>query len=144
MSKSKSAPGTTNFIDGFRVSSSDVEVGNSLDATARVTLKTNGNITYLSNDTTLTDRHWWFPNQAGVGSGKWVYTSAAGPGAADVTGPLNTWVQLTSDQAFELKILGSVPPVVTKSATLYHVFANSAGGAAIGTGTSNLVANRDA
>jgi len=142
--KSKSAPGTTGFIDGFVVTSSDLEVEpTTADATATVTFETDGGITYLKNDAATTDKNWWFPNAAGTGTGRYVYFQFTGANAADVTGSTeNTWLQLTSNRSVTLTVTD--PNVEVKSAKVYCTFANDATGTDIlGAGTVNLLATRD-
>lgn len=143
LSKSKSAPGTTDFIDGFTVRSHDLEIEPSTSAaTASITLETTGRITYLVNDVALTDKNWWFPNAAGTGTGVWVNAQFSGPDSADVTGNENTWVQLTSDQTWSLVLPD--PSLGEKFATLYFKFANdSAGATFFGAGTGYLSVFRD-
>lgn len=143
ISKSKSASGTDNFIQGFSVFSRDLETDGVQTSTASITINTDGSISYTVNDATRTDRSWWEPNVAGVGTGKYVKAIPSGPNAGEVTGSIGTYVQLTSARTWTLPF----PPgsIDVKSAQLTFVFSNNSGGTdLIGTGTGALTAAQDA
>jgi len=143
LAKSKSAPGSTGFLDGFNVISSDSEIGNTSNATATVTLETDGGITRLVNDVAQTDKNWYFANQSGIGSSYWVYASFTGPDAADITGAAeSTWLALSANRSWSLQV--SNPTNAEKTATIYLKFATDSSGATIvGSGKITLFASRE-
>jgi len=142
ISKSKSAAGTVNFIESFRVFSHDIELDGVQTATARVTLNTDGTISLLVNDVTES-ADWYAPTTAGIGNDFWVRASVSGANAPDVVGTTGTWQQLSSARQWSLSYAPGA--VDTKLATVSFLFAtDSAGSNVIGSGSAALAASQDA
>jgi hypothetical protein len=141
IAKAKSAGGTSQLIANFSAASSDLELDGVQTATARVTLGSDGVITYLSNDIAKNDKRWYAPPTAGIGSSYWVLASSS---ATLSSGTLNSWVALGSSPAW---ILTRTPGqgVGTSSASIQFLIADdSAGTNIVSAGFAILAATQDA
>jgi hypothetical protein len=78
----------------------------------------------------------------GIGASYWAYVTATGFGAGNVTGPLNTWVNLGTNQNWTLTADITSPPVsnLTTAAYLNIQIAASSGGTVLASGIVELSA----
>lgn len=137
LAKSRSAEGTTGFIQGhFVASSHTVATGT---AKAYLRLRTNGDIEVkVEGGAWSTRGAWYAPPTAAIGSGYWVKAEEASIlGTGTKTGTMNTWTQITSDQEYTL----------SKSATggvlqeILFRYSTDGGSSTYGTGRGALDAN---
>lgn len=142
ISKAKSAAGTSGLIMNFQCSSSDLELDGVQTATARITLGSDGIITTLDNDIAKTDKRWFAPATAGIGSSYWVMASGSPP-ATGFTGTLNTWISLNTNPAWILTRTAGQGVGLSSMSIQFIIASDASGTNIVSAGFGILAANQD-